>query len=163
MATPDTLVLHYRVAPSYYLYRERFALAPADGQAQWLDEAVYPAGETKHDPVFDKDMEVYHHDLDIRVPLKPGAAGPWTLTVTNQGCAEAGLCYPPMDHVLTLAPTVGGYTLAGVDLPQGAAISAAPLLARMSTWVPPAKSMPKFMPTNRNMRTETIERNADSG
>lgn len=126
MAAPDTLVLHYGVAPSYYLYRERFVLAPADGQAQWLGEAVYPAGETKHDPVFDKDMEVYHHDIDVRVPLKPGAAAPWTLKVTNQGCAEAGLCYPPMDHVLTLAPTAGGYTLAGVDLPQGTGVSAAP-------------------------------------
>src|SRR5262249_15129239 len=40
---------------------------------------------------------------------------------------------------------------------------ASPLLARMSTWVPPAKSMPKFMPTNRNMRTEMIDNKADSG
>lgn len=126
MAAPDALVLHYRVAPKYYLYRERFVLAPAEGQAQWLGEAVYPTGESKHDPVFDKDMEVYHHDIDVRVPLKPGAAGPWTLTVTHQGCAEAGLCYPPMDHVLTLAPTVGGYVLAGMDLPQGAGMSTAP-------------------------------------
>jgi hypothetical protein len=40
---------------------------------------------------------------------------------------------------------------------------ASPLLARMSTWVPPAKSMPKFMPTNRNISTETIDSAADSG
>ncbi|HEY0296367.1 MAG TPA: protein-disulfide reductase DsbD, partial [Bordetella sp.] len=121
MAAPDALVLHYRVAQGYYLYRERFALAPAEGQAPWLGEPSYPAGEIKHDPVFDKDMEVYHHDLDVRVPLKPGAAGPWVLTVTNQGCADAGLCYPPMDHAVTLSPVAGGYAVAGVDLPQGQA------------------------------------------
>ena len=116
MAAPDALVLHYRVAQGYYLYRERFALTPADGQAQWLGEPAYPKGEVKHDPVFDQDMEVYHHDLDIRVPLKPGAAGPWVLTVTNQGCADAGICYPPMDHAVTLTPAAGGYAVAGVDL-----------------------------------------------
>lgn len=117
MAAPDTLVLHYRVAPGYYLYRERFVLAAA-GHEQWLGAAVYPKGEIKHDPVFDQDMEVYHHDLDIRVPLKAGAPGAWVLNVTNQGCAEAGLCYPPMDHAVTLKPTAGGYAVAGVDLPQ---------------------------------------------
>ncbi|MGN6580846.1 MAG: protein-disulfide reductase DsbD [Bordetella sp.] len=124
MAAPDTLLLHYRVAPGYYLYRERFALAAAAGDEQWLGAAVYPKGEVKHDPVFDQDMEVYHHDLDVRVPLKPGAAGSWVLTVTNQGCAEAGICYPPMDHAVTLKPVADGYAVAGVDLPQAGAVAA---------------------------------------
>jgi thiol:disulfide interchange protein DsbD len=142
MAAPDTLVLHYRVAPGYYLYRERFALAAAAGQAQWLGEAVYPKGEIKHDPVFDQDMEVYHHDLDVRVPLKPGAAGPWVLTVTNQGCAEAGICYPPMDHAVTLKPVAGGYAVAGVDLPQaeGASASAPASTASAGVSTPAASS-----------------------
>ncbi|WP_019937358.1 protein-disulfide reductase DsbD [Bordetella sp. FB-8] len=132
MAAPDRLVLHYRVAPGYYLYRERFVLAPAAGQAQWMGAAVYPKGQVKHDPVFDQDMEVYHHDLDIRVPLKPGAAGPWVLTVTSQGCAEAGICYPPMDHAVTLNPVAGGYALAGVDLPQAGGVNIAAAVAGIS-------------------------------
>ncbi len=141
MAAPDMLVLHYRVAPGYYLYRERFALAAAAGQAQWLGAAVYPKGEIKHDPVFDQDMEVYHHDLDVRVPLKPGAAGPWVLTVTNQGCAEAGICYPPMDHAVALKPVAGGYAVAGVDLPRaGDADASSPPASAGGVSMPPASS-----------------------
>jgi thiol:disulfide interchange protein DsbD len=143
MAAPDTLVLHYRVAPGYYLYRERFALAAAAGHEQWLGAAVYPKGETKHDPVFDQDMEVYHHDLDVRVPLKPGAAGPWVLTVTSQGCAEAGICYPPMDHAVTLRPVAGGYAVAGVDLPQaGDAGASAPMAQGVGVDTPQAAVAP---------------------
>jgi len=141
MAAPDTLVLHYRVAPGYYLYRERFAQAAAAGHEQWLGAAVYPKGEIKHDPVFDQDMEVYHHDMDVRVPLKPGAAGPWVLTVTNQGCAEAGICYPPMDHAVTLKPVAGGYAVAGVDLPRaGDADASAPAASAGGVSVPAASS-----------------------
>jgi len=115
MAAPDALELRFRVAPGYYLYRERFALAASPEQPAVLGEPVYPQGEVKHDPTFDKDMEVYHHDLAIRVPLKPGAAGPLTITVTSQGCADAGLCYPPADHAVQLTAVAGGYAIAGQE------------------------------------------------
>lgn len=115
MASPDTLALHYKVAPGYYMYRERFAIAISPAEATTLGEAVYPKGEVKYDPTFEKDMEVFHKDVTIRVPV--GAGGqPFTLTLTGQGCADAGLCYPPMDSTVKLTPVAGGYAVAGTGL-----------------------------------------------
>lgn len=120
MASPDTLELHYKVAPGYYMYRERFAIAISPADAATLGEAVYPKGEVKYDPTFEKDMEVFHKDVMIRVPVGAGAQ-PFTLTLTGQGCADAGLCYPPMDSTVKLTPVAGGYAVAGTGL--GAASS----------------------------------------
>ncbi|MFJ3462523.1 protein-disulfide reductase DsbD [Achromobacter spanius] len=115
MASADTLELHYKVAPGYYMYRERFAIAISPADATTLGEAVYPKGEVKYDPTFEKDMEVFHKDVAIRVPV--GAGGqPFTLTLTGQGCADAGLCYPPMDSTVKLTPVAGGYAVAGTGL-----------------------------------------------
>ncbi|CAO3991535.1 protein-disulfide reductase DsbD [Achromobacter mucicolens] len=123
MASPDTLELHYRVAPGYYMYRERFGIAITPADATTLGQAVYPNGEVKYDPTFEKDMEVFHKDVTIRVPV--GAGGqPFTLTLTGQGCADAGLCYPPMDSTVKLTPVAGGYAVAGTGI--GGAASAAP-------------------------------------
>lgn len=124
MASPDTLELHYRVAPGYYMYRERFGIAISPPDATTLGEAVYPKGEVKYDPTFEKDMEVFHKDVAIRVPV--GAGGqPFTLTLTGQGCADAGLCYPPMDSSVKLTPVAGGYALAGAGAGAAPASSAA--------------------------------------
>ncbi|QYJ24802.1 protein-disulfide reductase DsbD [Achromobacter sp. ES-001] len=112
MAAPDTLELHYKVAPGYYMYRERFGITISPAGATTLGEAVYPKGEVKYDPTFEKDMEVFHKDVLIRVPVGSGTA-PFTLTLTGQGCADAGLCYPPMDSSVKLTPVAGGYALAG--------------------------------------------------
>ena len=115
MASTDTLELHYKVAPGYYMYRERFAIAINPADATTLGEAVYPKGEVKYDPTFEKDMEVFHKDVTIRVPVGTGGQ-PFTLTLTGQGCADAGLCYPPMDSTVKLTPVAGGYAVAGTGL-----------------------------------------------
>ncbi|MCV6904238.1 MAG: protein-disulfide reductase DsbD [Achromobacter xylosoxidans] len=112
MAAPDTVELRFRVAPGYYMYRERFGISISPLGAATLGEPVYPKGEVKYDPTFEKDMEVYHQDVVIRVPVTPGGQ-PFTLTLTGQGCADAGLCYPPMDSSVRLTPVAGGYAVAG--------------------------------------------------
>nr|WP_256943446.1 protein-disulfide reductase DsbD [Achromobacter xylosoxidans] len=112
MVAPETLELRYRVAPGYYMYRERFGITISPIGAATLGEAVYPKGEVKYDPTFEKDMEVFHQDVAIRVPVAAGGQ-PFTLTLTAQGCADAGLCYPPMDSSVKLTPVAGGYALAG--------------------------------------------------
>ncbi len=117
MVAPDMLEMRYRVAPGYYMYRERFGITISPIGAATLGEAVYPKGEVKYDPTFEKDMEVFHQDVRIRVPIAAGGQ-PFTLTLTGQGCADAGLCYPPMDSNVKLTPVEGGYALAG---PAGAA------------------------------------------
>lgn len=104
---PGAVLLHFEVAKGYYLYRERFAFA-ADNPAVKLGAPEFPKGEVKHDETFGKDMEVYHEPIDVRVPVSQ-AGGPFTLNVTMQGCADKGLCYPPMDKPLKIsAAAVGG-------------------------------------------------------
>ena len=127
MATPDTVELRFRVAPGYYMYRERFGITISPLGAATLGEAVYPKGDVKYDPTFEKDMEVYHKDVVIRVPVTPGGQ-PFTLTLTGQGCADAGLCYPPMDSSVKLTPVAGGYAVAGASAGSTGA-SAAPASA----------------------------------
>lgn len=114
MATPERLDVHFKVAPEYYMYRDRFefVLEP-ESDAALLGQAVFPPGLVKYDPTFDENMEVYYEQYTLQVPVQAGASQPLTLTVTSQGCADAGLCYPPMDQVVTLTPAAAGYTATG--------------------------------------------------
>lgn len=112
MAAPDRVDVHFKIAPGYYMYRERFEFTLAPNGAK-LGQPVYPRGTVKHDPTFEKDMEVYHQQVTVSVPLVTGAALPQTLSITGQGCADAGLCYPPMTTQLKLMPVGQGYQLSG--------------------------------------------------
>ncbi|TAM49355.1 MAG: protein-disulfide reductase DsbD [Paraburkholderia sp.] len=89
--------VHFKIADGYYLYRERFQFAVKGGAAT-LGPAQLPAGHIKFDPTFQKNVETYRGDLTVRVPVQ-AASGPFDLVVTSQGCADAGICYPPAEHV----------------------------------------------------------------
>src|SRR3546814_2028932 len=96
------------------MYRERFGFATEPSSENVvLGVQEYPQGIVKYDPTFDKDLEVYHDQVTIRLPLKPGVAQPFTLLVSGQGCADAGLCYPPMTKEIKLTPVAGGYQAQG--------------------------------------------------
>lgn len=112
MAGPAEIDVHYKIAPKYYMYRERFefALSPDAGR---LGKPSFPKGIIEYDPTFDKKLEIYHDGVTIRVPLQPGATGLLKLEVTGQGCAEAGLCYSPMTSEVTLTPVADGYRASG--------------------------------------------------
>lgn len=91
-------LISWRVAPGYYLYRDRLtvqALSPG----LTLGTPNFPKGKTMQDEIFGT-VEVY--DTDLRLPLS--ASGSGTVTVTYQGCAKAGLCYPPQTQQLVLSP-----------------------------------------------------------
>jgi len=123
MADPGTVELRYRIAPGYYMYRERFGLSISPLGAATLGTPVYPQGEVKYDPTFEKNMEVYHQQVSITVPVT--GEQPFSLTVTSQGCADAGLCYPPADHTVRLVPVAGGYAVDGASLASADTGSAA--------------------------------------
>jgi len=112
MATPTDLIVQFRIAPNYYMYREQFDVRVSP-QGPWLGDPVLPQGKIKYDPTFDKEMEVYVGAVRMVVPLRAGATEPLTLEVTSQGCAEAGLCYAPMHSALQLVPTMAGYDVVG--------------------------------------------------
>jgi thioredoxin:protein disulfide reductase len=95
-----TVEVRFDVAPGYYLYRERLSVQAPDGVI--LGEPVIPPGKVKFDENFQKDVETYHGGLSFTVPVTQ-AAGPFTLTVNSQGCADAGLCYPPQTQMLRVS------------------------------------------------------------
>ncbi|MBP6019442.1 MAG: protein-disulfide reductase DsbD [Burkholderiaceae bacterium] len=134
MANPTEVHVHFKVAPEYYMYRERFefSVAPAENQAV-LGEAIYPPGTVTYDPTFEKDMEVYYQQVTVRLPLAAGSGLPLTLTVVSQGCADAGLCYPPMDSVITLTPVANGYAASGSGVVDSVPAPSDNVLATNST------------------------------
>jgi len=94
---PGAVDVHFKIADGYYMYRERFAFATRNGTAT-LGAPDIPKGQVKFDTTFQKYEETYRNQLTIRVPVK-SASGPFDLVVTSQGCADAGICYPPAQHV----------------------------------------------------------------
>ena len=122
----------FAVAPGYYLYREQFKFA-ADGAA--LGAPAIPAGKVKFDETFQKNVETYRNAVTILVPVEQAGAE-FRLVVTSQGCADAGLCYPPMQSAAAVGLTgFGGAGTARVEPPGSS--SAGPSLAT-STSTPPA-------------------------
>jgi thiol:disulfide interchange protein len=88
----DNLLLGWQITEGYYLYRERFELsASVDGKPVAVNSRFEP-GKVKQDPYFGE-TEVYYHNTSIAISDIPSQ--PFTLSITSQGCADAGLCYPP--------------------------------------------------------------------
>jgi thiol:disulfide interchange protein DsbD len=96
-----TAVVTYDIALGYYMYRERFKFTATGAK---LGEPQIPPGKVKYDQTFEKNVETYHGSVTIRIPVESGGA--FTLNATSQGCADAGLCYPPQEHSARL--TAGG-------------------------------------------------------
>ena len=90
-----------RIAPGYYVYRDSFRF---DAEGASLGPADIPPGKVKFDENFQKNVETYRGDLRIQLPLTQ-ATGAFKLSVVSQGCADAGLCYPPMTTLLALDAT----------------------------------------------------------
>ncbi len=97
MAAAGSAEVQVVVAPGYYLYREPFKFS---AQGATLGAPVIPAGKVKFDENFNKDVETYRGTL--RIPLPVTGSGRFTLEVVSQGCADAGLCYPPMTTHIAL-------------------------------------------------------------
>jgi thiol:disulfide interchange protein DsbD len=102
----NEVVLNWRIADGYYLYKERIKLTATDGTT--LGALTLPKGESHHDEYFGE-QEVYRQSLDGTFSIPPGAKAV-SFKITYQGCADAGLCYPPETKQLTVsldgAPTV---------------------------------------------------------
>jgi thiol:disulfide interchange protein DsbD len=108
-----TVDIHFAIAKGYYLYRERFAFDVSGGTAK-LGAPVLPASQSHFDPTLEKTVETYRGDMVIHVPVA-SAAGPFDLMVTYQGCADAGICYPPMQRKVH----VEGAALRSAAAPSG--------------------------------------------
>ena len=86
-----TVEVEFQIAPGYYLYREQFKF---EASGATLAPAQIPQGKVKFDETFQKQVETHRELIRIAVPVTQ-ATDRFKLTVTYQGCADKGLCYPP--------------------------------------------------------------------
>ena len=97
----STVEARFAIASGYYLYREKlkFAVEPAT----LAGALVLPPGKIKHDEFFGN-VETYRGQLAVRLPLEGAKAGATvTVKAESQGCADAGVCYPPQVQRVTVA------------------------------------------------------------
>lgn len=115
----DRVRLNWEIAEGYYLYRARIKVKTPSTSVQ-LGAPQFPPGQVKTDEYFGK-QEVYHHELAAVVPVARASGGELDLPleVTYQGCADAGLCYPPQTKTVSVRLTGGASS-------GGGASSAAP-------------------------------------
>ncbi|GGX51081.1 protein-disulfide reductase DsbD family protein [Saccharospirillum salsuginis] len=94
----ERLLLDWDIAEDYYLYRDRHSLNTFDGgevgPAELAQDFVI-----KYDPNFDEDMALYYDRMSAEYPVVVDSG---YIEVVYQGCAEAGLCYPPQKRYFDL-------------------------------------------------------------
>lgn len=99
----NTLYVNWEIAPNYYLYREKIKLELRDVNGVKLGDYSIPNGLPKNDEAFGK-VEIFYEGLNFDVPLLRENSGEQTLTLVAsfQGCADRGVCYPPMTKEVAL-------------------------------------------------------------
>ncbi len=98
----NTVAAHWKIAKGYYLYRNKFKFeALNDGVV--LKDPVFPIGIRKHDE-FLGDVVTYRNGVRVLLPvLRTGPANrALKLRITAQGCADLGVCYPPVVETVDL-------------------------------------------------------------
>ncbi|HEH9425364.1 TPA: protein-disulfide reductase DsbD [Aeromonas sobria] len=111
----DQLLLTLYIADDYYLYRHSLRFK---GNNLSFSEPTLPEGTEHQDDFFGK-TRVYYQQVSIAVPLKEVGDGA-TLRVRYQGCTD-GLCYPPTDKLIDVAPLAATTTATTDEAPQSVA------------------------------------------
>ena len=112
----DRAVVSWRIEPGYYLYAKRMAVHLPEGSPPGtaIASVDLARGEMQEDPYFGR-VEVFRHEAEAAVRLAHAGPAPTDLVldVVYQGCADEGLCYPPIEKSIALrfdggAPSAGG-------------------------------------------------------
>ena len=111
----DQLLLTLHIADDYYLYRHSLRFK---GNNLTFSEPTLPEGTEHQDDFFGK-TRVYYQQVSIAVPLKEVGENA-TLRVRYQGCTD-GLCYPPTDKLIDVAPLVTATTASAAETAQSVA------------------------------------------
>ncbi|HEY6644674.1 MAG TPA: protein-disulfide reductase DsbD [Povalibacter sp.] len=92
----DQLIVSWTIEKGYYLYKKKMSVASTMANVQ-LAEPAWPKGEAHSDEYFGE-QEIYRGKVDVPVPITFHSARPDKLAIELklQGCADAGLCYPPL-------------------------------------------------------------------
>ena len=92
--------VQFKIADGYYMYQSKIT---ADTQPEKLlrDKPMFSQGEQKEDEFFGKQV-VYHRAANVKWDYAQPAPAAYKITLHYQGCAEAGVCYPPVDTELSI-------------------------------------------------------------
>jgi thiol:disulfide interchange protein len=118
------LRLYWRIADSYYLYQHAFDFALQTGGDSSPLSVQLPAALERHDEFFG-DVRVYYQEADVRLQATD-APEYARLTVKSQGCADAGLCYPPRTEMFDIDFTSGSVSPVALPTRQAATAAAEP-------------------------------------
>jgi thiol:disulfide interchange protein DsbD len=101
----NKLEIRWKIADSYFLYNNKFLRFTSTSDGVVLGEAEIPRGEIKFDELLGEEVEKYHGELIVTLPLDSVAAGVEAvkLKVRSQGCLENVLCYPPTEQLLIVS------------------------------------------------------------
>ncbi|ENZ8141001.1 TPA: protein-disulfide reductase DsbD [Klebsiella aerogenes] len=110
------LNLSWHIKDGYYLYRKQVTLTTKDAA---IVEPSLPPGEWHEDEFYGK-SEIYRQRLTLPITLTQASKAA-TLTVTYQGCADAGFCYPPETKVVPLSPVLADSDKAQAAKPSASA------------------------------------------
>ncbi len=94
------LLLNWTIRDGYYLYRDRFKFGSMDANSV-LAAPQFASGLVKWDDYFEKELEVYYGQTSVELPFTTDAKR-LSLQIESQGCADAGLCYPPYKQWLDI-------------------------------------------------------------
>ncbi|TMH89954.1 MAG: protein-disulfide reductase DsbD [Betaproteobacteria bacterium] len=95
----SALEVAFDIADGYYLYRDRFRFSAEGNPGVRLGAPQFPRG-VKHKDEFFGEVETYRNEVRIRLPVQ--GDGRFDLKVVSQGCADAGVCYVPMESKISL-------------------------------------------------------------
>ena len=96
--------IEFMPAKGYYLYQESLQFeAGTEAGKLYKIRPKLPFGVEKFDETFQKKLQVYKQAFLVLLDIKPVAGKPIHIEVSLQGCAEAGICYPPMTMKFLLA------------------------------------------------------------
>jgi thiol:disulfide interchange protein DsbD len=113
--TPTGLRLNWKITDGYYLYQSKISLSSSDDKAQLGEPKFSDLGIEEEDPYFGTTRVVYKElTVDLPITLKPGATDS-EIAVKYQGCATAGLCYPPKTQTILFIPGNDAPTAKVVD------------------------------------------------
>ena len=118
----DAIEVRYQIADGYYLYHQKFKFA-IEPKSVSLGAAQIPPGKVKQDDFFGQ-VETHRGLLIIKLPVQRSGSGAQavTLQATSQGCADAGVCYPPFTQTAKL--TLAAATPAPAAAKSGGALAA---------------------------------------
>jgi thiol:disulfide interchange protein DsbD len=144
----QTVEARWKIADGYYLYRDKFKFESAD-PGVGLKPALIPAGIKKHDPNFGE-VETYRQSVAVKIPVD-GAVNAVDVRITAQGCADAGVCYPPQTQTVKVALPLAIERVANVGT-----------VDTLKNWLRPGAQQQQFLDPDQAFVLKLVPQDANS-